>query len=155
MALLEDRRRVAIAITASGAATVALWEALSLVGLAVAAAVVVTLALARASYAYAVGQVLVAGVVGLTGGLELANLLIVQLGLAALPLAALAGRWPLRSAAVAVVGFAVAGAGLAATVAIDPLWQAVAVLAVAYAVVAYGLHRYELVRLDLVAEADR
>lgn len=156
MRLQSDRLRLVLDGFAVAGATAALWYVLGPVGLALAAVVAVVLAVGSAVYAFAVGQLLfVLLATTVFGDVPAEGLLVAQVGLAAILFAALVGRWPLRTAALAGVTFAVAAAGFASLSALEPLWHGVAVLAVLYAFLAYTLHRYELVSLDLVGEADR
>lgn len=151
----SDRRRLALDGLALAAVTAALSYVLGGFGLLVGVAVAVALVFGSPVYAVAVGQllfVLVATTV--FGEVPAEGIVVAQVGLAALFVAALVDAWPARTAAGAVAIFGVAAVGLGTVYALDPLWQGVAVLTGLYAILAYTLHRYELVSLNLVGEAE-
>ena len=140
----------------------ALWFLGGGYGLVVAGAVAVVWLVSSPVYAYAVGQLLFVLLVidghGLVGSEPLIGLvdiepLIGQLALALVLVSQFVSR-RLSATLLAVATFAVAGGGVVAIAAVEPLWLAAVGLALAYGLVAYGIHRYELVTLGLVEEGS-
>ena len=133
-------------------AAVALGVAAGPAGAAAGALVALSWYRLEAVYAFALGQVAAAAVLGdgatalAVAGAE-AGLLVLLVA----PLAAADAR--------SVVAFAAATAGLLAVLRLarsawEPLWAAAVALGLVAAAVAYGIHRYERVQLGLVREGD-
>jgi hypothetical protein len=120
-------------------------------GVAAAAAVVVCWVVFPATYAFALGNVALAALVGESAVLEIALVEVALVGLLVAPAGRL-GR-PARPVAIAVVAVA-AGGALAWATSRGAIGLPLAALAVVAgtALGGYGLHRYQLVDLDRVGD---
>lgn len=130
-------------------ATVALWAAAGLPGLAAGLLTLLSWALGPATLAFAVGQVLAVPLLGTPG---VASLAAVQVGLLAIlagPLTA-TDRPHSTLAAFAAVTAVLWGTAWLVRRSGEPPWIGAVALAVAAVTLAYGVHRYERVRLGLV-----
>lgn len=146
-----QRLRVPVAsVIAVIVVAVVLWLADGPTGLLVAGVVSFVWAVTRVEYAVGVGGVAAALLVA-PGQPYPA---FVAASVLAVFVADLLLRWPLRTAAIAILVLLPATAALSETARIDPTWVGGLAAIGGFAAVAYTVHRYELVMLGLVEEGD-